>query len=142
MQSSERERELAAWRPEMKLENSPEYHSAANGLVENAVQRVIGMTRVLKDALESNIKQAVEPNTPVMTFKVNHAATIINRFSVDQDGKTPKKKSRGTTANREVADFREKILFQPMAQCNKMNKLDVRWQHGLFLGVATRTNEI
>ena len=40
----------------MKLENSPKYHSAANGVVENAVQRVIGFSRVLKDVLEANIK--------------------------------------------------------------------------------------
>ena len=93
------QRELAARRPEMKLENSPKYHSAANGMVENAVQRVIGLARVLKDALEADIKQAVEPNTPVMTFMVNHASTIINRFSVDTDGMAPMERARGTTAN-------------------------------------------
>ena len=65
------------------------------------MQRVIGWTRVLKDALEANIKQAMEPNTPVMSFMVNHAATIIMRFSVGQDGKTPMEKARGTTANRD-----------------------------------------
>ena len=64
-------------------------------MVENAVHPVIGLTRVLM----ANIKQAIEPNTPVMTFRVTHTATIINRFSVDQDGKTPMRKARGTTAN-------------------------------------------
>ena len=82
-------------------EDSPKYHSAANGRVENALQPVIGLTRVLKDALEASIKQTMEPNTLVMTFMVNHAATIINRFSVGQDGKTPMEKVRGTTANKE-----------------------------------------
>ena len=73
-----------------------------------------------------------------MTFSENHVAMIINRFSVDQDGKTPMEQARGTTANRETAEFGEKILFQPMTKCKKGNKLDVSWQ----LGVATRTNEI
>ena len=58
------QRELAARRPDMKLENSLKCHSAANGRVENAMRRVIGLTRVLKDALEANIKQAIEPNMP------------------------------------------------------------------------------
>ena len=119
------QKELAARQPEMKLENSPTDHSAANGM--------------LKDA---DIKQAVEPNTPVMTFMVDHAATIINRFSVDQDGMAPMEKARGTTANREMAEFGEKILFEPMTKYNKMNKLGVRWQYGFVMGVATRTNEI
>ena len=100
------QRELAARRLEMRLENSPNYHSVANGRVENAVQRVIGFTRSLTDALEANIRQAIEPNMPVMTFMVNHAATIINRFSVDQDGRTPMEKARGTAANRDSGRIR------------------------------------
>ena len=39
----------------------------------NAAQRVIGLTKVLKDALDANIKQSIEPNTPLMTFIVIHA---------------------------------------------------------------------
>ena len=69
---------------------------------------MIGFTRSLIDGLEANIRQAIEPNMPVMTFMVNHAATIINRFSVDQDGRIPMEKSRGTAANREVAEFGDK----------------------------------
>ena len=38
------QRELAARRLEMRLDNSPKHHSAANGRVENAVQHVIGLT--------------------------------------------------------------------------------------------------
>ena len=48
------QRVLAARRPEVKLENSPMYHSAANGMVENAMQRVIGLTSVLNDTLKAN----------------------------------------------------------------------------------------
>ena len=102
------QRELAARRLEMRLDNSPNYHSVANGRVENAVQRVIGFTRSLTDALEANIRQPIEPNMPVMTFMVNHAATIMNRFSADQDGRTSMEKARGTAANREMAEFGEK----------------------------------
>ena len=50
---------------------------------------------------------------PVMMFMVNRSATIINRFSMDLDGTTPMEKARGTTANCEMAEFGEKILFQP-----------------------------
>ena len=50
------------------------------------------------------------------------------------------KKARGTDANRAMAEFGEKILFQPMMKYNKGNTLDVRWRYGLFTGLATRTN--
>ena len=127
---------VAARRPEMKLENSPKYHSAANGMVESAVQREIGLTTVLKDTLQGNTKQATEPNTQVMTFMANHAATITNRFPAEQDGKTPMEKARETTANREMAELREKVLFPPITKYNKENRLDVRWEYGLFMDVA------
>ena len=123
------QREFAARRRDMRV-------------VENAVQRVIGLTRGVKDALEANIQQMVEPNKPVMIFMVNHAATIINRVSVDQDGKTPMEKARGTTVNREMTKFGKKVLFQPVTKYSKGNAPDVRWQYGLFMGVATRTNKV
>ena len=91
-ESSTTQQELAARRPNMQLENGTKYHPTANGMVENAVQRVIGPTRVLNGALETNIKEEIRPNTPVMTLMVSHAVTIINRISVDQDGKIPTEK--------------------------------------------------
>ena len=87
------QKELAARRPEVKVQPKAPFGSKWYG------GRVIGLIRVLKDALEANIKQAIEPNTPVVTFMVNHAGTIINRFSVDKDCKTPMDKARGTAAN-------------------------------------------
>ena len=50
---------------------------------------MIGPTKVLKGWLKANIKEEIRPNTPEMTLTVGHAATVINRISVDQDGKTP-----------------------------------------------------
>ena len=96
--------ELVARRPEVRMDSSPTYQSVALGKVENALQRVIRLTGCAVGRSEA--KQAMEPNTRVMTFVVNQAATITNRFSVHQDGKTPMKKARGTTANREMAEVR------------------------------------
>ena len=71
-----------------------------------------------------------------------HGASDRAEHASDDVGKTTMEKARGTTANREVAEFGEKVSFQPMMKYSKGKTLDVRWQHGLFLGVTTRTNEI
>ena len=63
-----------------------------------------------------------QTSNPTMVI---YAATVINRFSVDQDLRTPMEKTRGTTANHEMAKFGEKILFQPMTKWSKTNKPDV-----------------
>ena len=99
-------------------------------------QCVIGLIRVLDDALDHKFGQTIEPNIPINIFMMNCA---VNRFSLDPGDRTPMKQARGPNANREVAEFGEIILFQPMARCNKTSTLDVRWHQGLFLGVATRT---
>ena len=93
----------------------------------------------LKDALEANTKQAAGPEHH-SDANTNHAATIINIFSVNQDGKTPMEKAHGTTTNREMAEFGDKVLIQPMKKCSKMNKLDVRWLYGLFRQESTCRN--
>ena len=61
--------------------------------------------------MEANVTQAIEPNMPVMMFMVNRSATII-MLSMDLYGTTPMEKARGSTANCEMAEFGEKILFQ------------------------------
>ena len=65
----------------------------------------------MENTVEANMKHAIDPNTLVMTFMVHHAATIIRRFSVDQDGKALVEKAR-RTANREMTEFGKKLLFQ------------------------------
>ena len=58
---------------------------------------------------------------PVMTFMVNHAATVINRIFVDQGGKTSMEKARGTIANRPMGEFGGgTIRFQPMTKYSKL----------------------
>ena len=136
---SQAQREFAARQPEMMLKNSPKSHSAASGIVENAVPRIIGLTRVLQDALEANIKQTIEPNTPVMTFMASHAATIINRVSVDQHGRTPMEKARGTTANGRVRG-EDIVPAHDEIQQREQTRREVATR-ALFMGVATRTNE-
>ena len=45
-------------------------------------------------------------------------------------------------ANREIAEFGQRIFFQLVVKYHKTSKLDVRWQWGFFFTVATRPNEI
>ena len=70
---------------------------------------------------------------PVMTFMVDHAVTIISRFSVDHGVRIITEKARGRTVNRDMAEFGETTLIQPVTECNKTTKLDARWHYGVFM---------
>ena len=71
-----------------------------------------------------------------MTLLVNHTATIVNIFSVDQDGKTPMQKARGTTANKEMERVQGEKTVPANEEVQPRNNFDVRWQYGLFMGVV------
>ena len=51
-------------------------------------------------------------------------------------------RARGTTAPWEMAEFGELVLYRPLGEEKKRKKVDPRWQYGVFLGVATRSNEV
>ena len=63
--------------------------SASNGKAERTVQAVEDMVRTLKSALESRIKSRIGTGTAIMKWLVEHVATIMNRYAVNQDGQTP-----------------------------------------------------
>ena len=60
---------------EPKISVSSKRHGGERAVRDWVNQGADGRTGV------ENIKQAVESNAPVMTFRVNHVATFINRFS-------------------------------------------------------------
>ena len=70
-------------------------------MVESAVQSVIGLRRVLNCALEANIRQATQPNTPVMTFMVK------TRQPSSTDSLWIRRRHAG---NREMAKFGENTV--------------------------------
>ena len=114
------------------MKPSSNNHSAANGVVENAVQSVVGLTRIVKVALKTMIKETAKPKMPTITFIVNHVATIIDRITVPD-------KMRGTGANSEQAELGDQVWFSPIPKYNKATQLE---KHGLFLSIAIRRDEI
>ena len=90
------------------------------------VQSVLGLTRVLNCALEANIRQATQPNTPVMTFMVE------TRQPLSTDSLWIRRRARGKQRSGKSS---ARILFQPVTKYNEGNTLDMKWQFGLFMGV-------
>ena len=61
---------------------------------------------------------------------------------MDLDGRTPMEKARGTTANWEMAEFGEKILFQPSDKVKQDEGARREVALRTFHGVSTGTHEI
>ena len=136
------QQEIRLRRPGTALENSAIGESETNGMVENAIRRVTGLTRTLKSALESRIGKQVPNNSSVIPWLVNHAANIINYFGIGEDGKTPMQKAKGVNNVRELPEFGELVLYIPSGARAAKSKMDARWEFGVFLGVSPRSSEV
>ena len=121
----------------------PEYsavgESASNGRAERAVQQIEDQARTLKSALESRIGARIGSTHPVMAWLVRHCAIILNRFSVNPDGKTPYEVLHGKRAPDRFVELGERVYFYVPKRLRY--KLDMRWQLGVCVGVSGSSNE-
>ena len=110
--------------------------SASNGVAERGVQTVEGQIRVLKDAFETRVWTPIPSNHSILAWLVEFARTVINRYEVGRDGKTPFERFRGKQSRSIGLEFGEKVNFRRAAVGARMPKLVSLWSDGVFLGVS------
>ena len=54
--------------------------------LKNAIQRLSGLVRTLKDQLEAKIKRVIDLEHPIFSWILEWAADILNRSAVNKDG--------------------------------------------------------
>jgi thiol-disulfide isomerase/thioredoxin len=129
----------ANFQGEVVPEASPKGESQSNGEIERAVQAIEGQARTLKEHLEQKAGWEIKENSPILMWLIEHAGTLINLFhvGVPHDGKTAYQRIRGRKWTVALPQFGEAVEFK-----RKTNqKLDVRWERGVFLGVKESTTE-
>ena len=61
----------------VRNEESPVGEHESNGAVENAVRRIQGQVRTLRNALESRYRVHIDRNSNVVPWMISHAAATI-----------------------------------------------------------------
>ena len=112
------------------LENSPTGDSRSNGVAERAVQAIQEQTRVMRHALEARLGANINGNHPVITWLIEHAADVLNKYSIGEDGKTPYERVKGNTYTADEVEFGERVHFKYKKEV-MANKLQHRWREGL-----------
>lgn len=87
--------EVAACGPGVEAEKSTVAYFPTSGMVENAILRMTGVTRTLENELEDRIGRRVPLESAVVARAVQHAATLIDFYGVDDGGKSPMQRARG-----------------------------------------------
>ena len=122
------------------LENSPVEDSKANGAAERAVQAVEEQVRVLRHALELRLEVKLSGKHPVIYWLVEHAADILSKFLVGEDGKTGYERVKGKKYSGDVVEFGEKVHYRQRKKA-RSDKMEARWEEGFYFGRLWRTNE-
>ena len=128
-------------RADVIMEESPEYESRNSGEVERAVQMVQGQFRTMKDRLESRYRQRIGGEHPCIPWLIAHASDTINRCHVYKDGKTAFENWKGRQFRGQYREFGEGVLYM-RPNSKGQDKFDVRWETGIWMGIADRTGEI
>ena len=124
------------------LETDPSRQdSGSNGVVERGVQNVEGLIRTLLSACQERLGTRIMVEEKIVIFMAEYAAYLINRLEVGKDGKTAYERCRGKRATVMAIEFGEKLLWK-VRQKNRLEKLNPRWEYGVFVGVKVISGEI
>ena len=87
--------------------------------------------------------QCIVPAThPIIEWLVKWSAFTHNAFQIKKNGKTPIEMRRGRVFNKAIAGFGENVLYKERRdQKNKIDKMDVMWLRGVYLGVDPHAEE-
>ncbi len=112
------------------------------------MQDVTGHTRTLKLALEARIKYTIPMEAPIMEWIMEHAAFILGRYNVGDDGMTPYERRTGRKWRRPMVEFGEMVLAKLVTKVrskgkakSQKRKMMRRSLCGVWVGQMVRTGE-
>ena len=97
---------------------------------------------MLKDALEMRLEVRIPSNHNILSWLVEFAGTVVNRYEVGRDSKTLYERLRGKQSRLIGFEFGEKVNSRRTAVGARMAKLDSLWSDGVFLGYRSISGEI
>ena len=125
------------------LKNPPAHDPQANGEAERAVQEAKAQIRCLKLGLEARIGAGFDASLPFMEWLIPHAADVINRCLVGEDGRTAYYRVHAKNFSAKVCELGEQVLAlqKRKKKVTRKTSLATRWREATWAGFDTRSNE-
>ena len=118
-------------------ENAP-----SNGVAEAAVKEVKRMVRAILSELETKLKIEVGVDHPILAWIARHAAFLLTRFRIGEDGKSAYERTLGRPWRRPTIVFGEQVMFKPVGAKHKRGGLEARVSMGRYIGTASRNADL
>ena len=122
-------------------EHPPEYDPRANGSAEIGVKLLKGHFRTLRSCLEAQLGYRVPVRHPLMTWMVQHSASLITWCARGHDGQTAYQRVRSRQFKTRLMTFGEVCSFKNRSHESTTNTDGRRWHQGVFVGIDRRTGQ-
>ena len=100
----------------MVVEHSPVHSSKSNGIIERTIQRLQGIIRTWRSAVEDKWGVKLEAEHRIWPWLVEAVGWTMTRAEVGKDGKTAFERIRGKQCTSQVADFGECIRYRSLKE--------------------------
>jgi len=97
--------------------------------------------RTLRLCLQSRYRMKIKVDHPIMPWLAHHAALLIDICRIGEDGRTPYERRKGKRFIRPLPEIGECIMYLRPQSVGK-DKLDTRWENGIFAGVREESGEL
>ena len=105
------------------------------------VQGVEGQVKALFLALQGRIGRKIDAREKVIKFIPEYASYLMNRLEVGKDGKVAHDRAKGKKPIVLGVEVGGKLLYK-VKPTAKVEKINSRWQFGIFVGVRRRSGEV
>ena len=118
------------------LIESPVRESKSNGRVERAIRTWRDQYRTMRHYFEHRSKLTLHNNSPLSSWLVSWASEVINKYKVQDNGRTSYEMITGHRCKHIVVGFGERVDFQHTV----VHKSGYRKDVGIFVGMMERSN--
>ena len=122
----------------MSTRLAPTYSSRSQGSVQRWHSELWGHIKILKETINQNYGIKLNSNSPLITWITKHASWLHNRYQIHSDGKTSFERRWGSNYNKTICEFGETALFH---YSKVPTKTSIAWDHGIWLGRCTQSDE-
>ena len=124
---------------------APRGDHQANGMIEAAVREIKAQVRVMKSSLEEKLQMKLGDKHPLLAWLPRHAADLISRYKVGQDGRTAEQRRTGRAWNRPLLQCGEKVMFkiaESPEERRRRGSLEPIMKEGWYIGHHARSGAL
>ena len=124
------------------MQEAPTGDHQANGEIEVMVRELKRTIRALKSSTEEKLRVKLRDTDPLLAWIPRHAAFLVSRFRVGEDGKTPYERATGKRWRRPQVLFGERLFFRPVKTTSRKNDFESKVAVGCYVGTRGRNADV